>query len=490
MTEQHDTGATWSAWGWAALGFAGSLLIALAAPRALHDTVVGWWYAASWTGRDATALIYLGMAALAVAWLGLGRRLAPQRQLLAIAALWMAPLALAPPLFSRDLYSYYAQGTILHLGVNPYDHAPVVLAGLHRGHVLAAVSPFWRHTTAPYGPLFLELVSVIVGLAGSHLIAAVLLCRALELIGVALVARYVPLLARELGTDAKRALWLTVASPLVALQLIAAGHNDALMVGLLVAGVAIALQGRPLSGIAICALAATIKLPALVGAVFIAIAWARAETDGGAAIRFLAAAAAAAAAVIAAVTVFSGVGPGWVSTSLFATPAKVRLAITPATGLGYTVAAVLHAAGIAVSSRGLESVLGAVAFALAAFVGVVFAARVRVGRLVVALGATLLLAAAAGPAAWPWYFSWGLVLVCGLAGWQRSWSLAAALVVAAVVVKPNGVVALPLGSAPAVLAAYVLIGAAAWWNLRRRRDGPATAPARSDGGAPSALAGT
>jgi uncharacterized membrane protein YciS (DUF1049 family) len=356
--------------------------------------------------------------------------------------------------------------------------------------VLAAVSPFWRHTTAPYGPLFLELVSAIVGLAGSHLIVAVLLCRALELIGVALMARYVPLLARELGTDAERALWLTVASPLVALQLIAAGHNDALMVGLLVAGVAIALQGRPLTGIAVCALAATIKLPALVGAVFIAIAWARAETDGRVTMRFLAAAAGVALAVLAAVTVLSGVGIGWVSTSLFATPAKVRLAITPATGVGYTVAAVLHAAGIAVSARGLESTMAAVAFALAVVVGVLLVARVRVGRLVALLGATLLLAAAAGPAAWPWYFSWGLVLVCGLAGWQRSSGLAAALVVAAVVVKPNGVVAIPLGAAPAVLAVYVLIGAAAWWNLRRRRDASATAPARSDGGAPSALAGT
>ena len=60
-------------------------------------------------------------------------------------------------------------------------------------------------------------------------------------------------------------------------RLVAAGHNDVLMAGLLVAGVAVALEGRPLSGSAICALAATIKVPALVGAVFIAVAWARAD---------------------------------------------------------------------------------------------------------------------------------------------------------------------------------------------------------------------
>ena len=90
-----------------------------------------------------------------------------RRAAIAIAAVWLVPLALAPPLFSRDVYSYLAQGTILHLGHNPYQQAPAVLAGLHRAHVLAAVSPFWRHTTAPYGPLFLELMSVIVGITGT-----------------------------------------------------------------------------------------------------------------------------------------------------------------------------------------------------------------------------------------------------------------------------------------------------------------------------------
>ena len=53
------------------------------------------------------------------------------------------------------------------------------------------------------------------------------------------------------------------------------------MIGLLAAGIALALDGRPLAGIAVCALAATIKVPALAGAVFIAVAWARAEASLG-----------------------------------------------------------------------------------------------------------------------------------------------------------------------------------------------------------------
>ncbi len=481
------------AWGWGALGVAGSVLVAVCAPRALHDSVVGWWYAPGWPGRAATALIYAGMAMLAVAWLGLGRRLPGRRALVAIAVLWMLPLALAPPLFTRDLYSYFAQGTILHAGANPYHVAPTALTGLGHRHVLAAVSPFWRHTTAPYGPLFLELVSLIVGVVGPHLIAGVLLTRALEFVGIALLAAFVPRLARALGTDGSRALWLTVACPLTALGLVAAGHNDLLMAGLLAAGVAMALEGRPLHGVAVCALAATIKVPALVGALFIIIAWARAADDRRAALRLAATGAAVAVAVLAAVTLASGIGVSWLSASLFATPAKVRLAITPGTSVGYTLGALLHALGVPVSSRGLESACGDVAFAVAAGIGLVALSRVRVSRVVTLLGATLAAAAAGGPAAWPWYFTWGLVLLAGLAASQRSRSLAAALVVSAFLVKPNGVLAVPLGASPVVLGVYLAIAGVAWTRWRRRGTPPGPAhpePALPESGTPPALART
>ena len=463
-------------WAWAVLGLAGSVLIACCAPRALHDGVVGWWYAPTWPGRAATTLIYAGMAALAVAWAGLGRRLPSRRTLLLVSALWILPLALAPPLFSRDLYSYLAQGTILHLGRNPYHVAPTVLGGLGHAHVLAAVSPFWRHTTAPYGPLFLELMSVIVGVGGSHLVAEVLLARAPGLVGLVLLVVFVPRLTRALGTDARRGLWLTVASPLTALGLVASGHNDLLMAGMLVAGVAVALQGRPLGGVAVCALAATIKVPALAGAAFIAVAWARTSEGRAAAVRLMAAAAVVAAGVLVVVTLASGVGVGWLSSALFSTPAKVRLAITPGTSVGYTLAGLLHALGISVSSRGVESACGDVGLAVAAVIGVMALWRVRVGRLVALLGLALMVAAAGGPAAWPWYFTWGLVLVAALPGAQRSRALVAALVVSAFLVKPNGVLAVPLQAAPVTLVVYLVIAAAAWHRWRRHRDIDATQP--------------
>ena len=299
-------------WAWAALGLAGSLIVALAGPRAVSSGATAWWYVLEIPGGrpGATVLVYAGMALLCAAWLGLGRRAVGDdtRWLLTIAAVWLAPLALGPALFSHDVYSYLAQGTLLHLGRNPYHSSPAELIHLGRGHVLAAVSPFWRHTTAPYGPLFLGLASLVVAVTGSHLIAGVLVMRGLELVGVALLAVFVPRLARTLGADPARATWLAVLSPLVVLELVAAGHNDVLMVGLLVAGVTLALSGRPVLGVAVCALAATVKLPALAGAVFILVVWARAETTWTQRVRFVLAAALAAAAVLAAVSLAPGSG--------------------------------------------------------------------------------------------------------------------------------------------------------------------------------------
>ena len=491
-------------WALTGLGLLGSVVIAYAGPRAVGDATVTWWYVpAAPSGRaGSVALLYAGMALLCLAWLGMGRRLTPpgrssapgdRRDLLVVGALWALPLALGPPLFSRDMYSYLAQGTILHLGLNPYHATPAVLASLGHAGVLHAVSPFWRHTPAPYGPLFLSLTSAIVAVTGSHLIAGVLVSRALELVGITLVASFLPRLTRALGSDPARATWLIVLSPLTMLELVAAGHNDALMIGLLTAGVALALEGRPMLGLALCALAATIKVPALAGAVFIAIAWARAEDTPTARVRFVLTGTVITAGVLAIVSVGSGLGVSWLSSTVFSTPARVRLAITPATGLGWTVAALLHDAGLGVNARSVESAFGAVAAGATALLGVIALYRVRISKLVPYLGVFLVVAAAGGPAAWPWYFSWGLVLLAACRGPQRSLALALALAGSAFLVKPGGILALPLGSAPAVLAVYALIAGAVWYHRKRGggdADTGAPRPRSLADGAPSALVRT
>jgi alpha-1,6-mannosyltransferase len=433
-------------WAWACVGLAGALLITVAGP-ALAGGHVTWWF----EGGGGVAVFYAGIVALSVAWLGLGRLAPSSRQLWIVAALWCAPLVLGAPLFSQDAYSYLAQGTLVHLGLDPYHDVPAVLAQHGQAHVLSAVDPFWRHTTAPYGPLFLWVVS---SFTAASPVVGVLLIRALELVGLVLLAVFVPRLARSLGADPDRATWLVLLGPLVLLELVAAAHNDLLMIGLVVAGVSLAVERGVLLGIALCALAATIKLPAAVAIPFILVAYGDRRTVASGVL--------VAAAVVVAFSVVSGLGFGWISSGVFSTPAKVRLAITPATALGWTAAQV-----VPVGARGLESAFGAVAFAGAVLLGVVLLWRTRRENMVRYLGIALIAAAVCGPAMWPWYLTWGLALLATCPEVQRSRALPVAIVASPLVVKADGILAFPLHTAPVFVVLYLGVGAAIWLTHRR-----------------------
>ncbi|MGA3353009.1 MAG: polyprenol phosphomannose-dependent alpha 1,6 mannosyltransferase MptB [Acidimicrobiales bacterium] len=464
-------------WLWGLLGFAGSLLMTISGPRLSDVGTANWWFLVRIPpGRAAnTAAAYVGIVALSLAWLGTGRRLRREPgtrpvELWVLGALWSLPLVIGPALFSEDMYSYLAQGTILHLGLDPYHVAPVVLGHLGHVHMLDAVSPFWRHTTAPYGPLFLGIVSLIAGITGSHLVAGILLVRLLEIVGVVLLAVFVPRLAKTFGADPCRATWLAVVSPLVLVELVAAGHNDALMAGLMVAGVALARERHPLVGIALCALAATIKVPAGIAVLFILVSWARTLASRPAKARFSAEALLIALGVGAAVSVATGLGIGWVSTTLLSTPGKVHLAITPVTAFAWTLAKLLHAAGATVSTSGLESGFGDATLLATAVLGVVLLWRASSDNFVLYLGIVLLAAALGGPAAWPWYFCWGLVLVAAWPAVQQSRSLPIAVALSVLLVKPDGILVLPLQAAPACVMLYLALAVSVAYRWRRRTD--------------------
>ena len=469
------------------MGTAGSVLLTLAGAR-LAEGPVRWWFDPR-IGPGAVAL-YAGMLLLSAGWLGLWRYAneasCRPRELVPVGVLWSLPLALGAPLFSHDVFSYLAQGTIAHLGLSPYRTAPSALGSLGHAQVMAAVDPFWRHATAPYGPLFLAVMSGIAAVVGSHLIAGVLLVRVVELVGFALLWVFVPRLARALGADPTRALWLTALSPLVLLQLLAGTHNDLLMIGLMVAGVAVAVQGRPLAGIAVCAVAMTVKLPAGLAAVFILVAWLRATTGWRARLLGGAEAIAVVAGVIAIVSVVSGWGLHWVSGTLFSTPARVRLAITPATNVAWTLSSLLHDLGAGARFMPVESVTRAISGAFAGVFALVMLYRCRWENMVRVLGLALLALAFGGPAAWPWYFTWGLVLLAATTRFQRNRAVPVALVAGAFLVKANGILALPLRSAPIVLLVYVLIAVAGWYAWTRRRGARRSTPAV--GGSTSVLA--
>ena len=468
---------------WVLAGTTGSVLLTLAGSR-LGGGSVTWWFDPRLGADKATErlLFYLGVGLLIIGWLGLGawarRRESSSVPISLIGALWCLPLALGAPLFSRDIYSYLAQGTMAHLGINPYHAAPAALGRIGQQHVLSAVDPFWRGVTAPYGPLFVGVISLIVGLSGSHLVAGALLIRAFDLVGLALLAVFVPRLARSSGASPARAAWLAVASPLVLLQLVAPAHNDLLMVGLMVAGVSLAVDEHPLAGVALCALAATVKLPAIVAVAFVGLVWIRGRTSWRERLARTGRVMGATIAVLAAVTLITGFGVGWVSSGLFSTPARVKLAITPATDISWTVSRLLGDVGISVGFHSLQGVLRAVLFVGSILLAAWLLSRSRRATLVPYLGLALAGFAIAGPALWPWYLSWGLVLLAAWEPVQRSWGVVVSLIVGALLVKPGGILALPLGSSPVVACLWLAVAALLCyrWRRRSRLDSPNPRP--------------
>src|SRR6185295_12248722 len=108
------------------------------------------------------------------------------------------------------------------------------------------------------GPLFLWIGQGISALTGENIVAAVLCHRLVVLLGVGLIVWAVPRLARRCGVAEVSALWLGAANPLLIMHLVAGIHNEALMLGLMLAGTEFALRGI---GAATAATSSTVAAP-------------------------------------------------------------------------------------------------------------------------------------------------------------------------------------------------------------------------------------
>ncbi|MFJ9535780.1 polyprenol phosphomannose-dependent alpha 1,6 mannosyltransferase MptB [Streptomyces sp. NPDC101225] len=351
---------------------------------------------------------YFGLVLLIAAWLLLGRLVrgaeppAP-RDLLLVLAVWAAPLLLAPPLFSRDVYSYLAQGAMVDAHMDVYAHGPAQLGG----PLADEVAPLWQHTGAPYGPVFLAVASGLSGLTRGEIPAGLFGMRVVALLGVALMAAALPRLARHSGADPAAALWLGALHPLVLLHLVAGAHNDAIMLGLLGVGLVAALGRWPVLGAVLVTLAALVKAPAALGLAAVVVLQARA---GRHPVRALCTTVLATAATTAAATAVAGTGYGWIGA--LGTPVSPQNWALSSL-LGRATGAVLARFGSGLAPLALPAwhLFG---LAITAVVVAAIWWRLR-PRPVYALGLSLAAVAAFGPAIRPWYALWGLFLIAAAA---------------------------------------------------------------------------
>lgn len=370
-------------------------------------------------------LVYGGLLLLMRVWLRLAEvmKLHPGASLKSLwwmLLAWATPMIVAPVMFSRDVFSYAAQGEMTAHQLSPYILGPFSLGA---GPYVAPVDPLWGNTPAPYGPFFLFLDGTIDKITRHHQLATVVGLRLLEVAAVAMIGYGVVLLARGMGRDPGEAFVLSAMNPLVLLTLIGGAHNDAIMAGFLIVGVALAVQRHLVWALIFCACATAIKAPAALGLAFVAWTWLGPRASLRQRMRPIGIAVVVASATLGVWTWLAGFGFGWVNNLL--TNGTVRSWAAPATGVGMALTNIAHAVGL--HSLGLASVLSVTRFLglmLAAILGLWLLFNAERRGWVRSLAVALLLFVELGPVVQPWYLAWGLVLLAAsYQGREHFWLL-------------------------------------------------------------------
>ena len=233
-------------------------------------------------------LLAVGGMLLVRAWLRLGQRVrhwgagARKATMTAVVA-WGLPMMFSVPLFSRDVYAYIGQGRLMVEGFNPYENGISALSNYFQ----LGADKMWTEAPVPYGQLFLWIEQFVVWATNVQPEASIMLFRLVALVGIVLCIIYVPKLAELHGVNPHRALWLTAANPLFLTNFIASVHNDALMIGLALAGLYYCATSACRSGLVLVTLSISVKPITIVFLPFIGLLWAGKNAVVAAQVRLL-----------------------------------------------------------------------------------------------------------------------------------------------------------------------------------------------------------
>lgn len=477
----------------ARLGFLGAALITAgglgAGSTRLHDPLLESLHM-SWLrfGHGlvlSSVLLWGGVALMLLAWLWLGRRVvdgtASQYTMLATTGFWLAPLLLSAPVFSRDTYSYLAQGALLRDGFDPYVVGPIE----NQNSLLDDVSPIWTTTTAPYGPAFILVAKFVTMIVGNNVVEGTMLLRLCMLPGLALLIWATPRIARHIGANSAAALWICVLNPLVIIHLMGGVHNEMLMVGLMMAAIALTFGGRPIIGVGFIATAVAVKATAGIALPFMVWVWMRRlrDTRGYRPVPAFAFATAASVAIFGAVfavlSLLAGVGLGWLTALAGSVKIINWLTLPTAT------ANLINAVGGLVMPVNFYAVLEVTRIIGIAIIAISLPLlwwrfrhtdRDALTGITLALGVVVLFV----PAALPWYYTWPLAVLSTL--WQ---SRAAIALIAGfstwimVIFKPDGSHGMYSWIHVALATACAV---AAWYSLSRAPEEPAVSRLRPASG--------
>ncbi|MDU2585785.1 MAG: polyprenol phosphomannose-dependent alpha 1,6 mannosyltransferase MptB [Corynebacterium sp.] len=443
------------------VGTVGSLLIAFGALGAGALPVVGNPYDNVPFGslmsrmlQTSSAIVMVGVGLLVAAWVFLApfvgtplrqpqegaltptraRRLVTTHQLWRTWAGWVIPLIFTAPLFTQDIYSYLANGSIVVQGMDPYSAGPVQLLGA--GDKLARSVPFiWANSPSPYGPVALGLAGVVSAVTSNSILLGVIAHRLLSIAGIMVAGWAISCLARRCRVSPESALWLGILNPLTILHLVGGIHNESIMLGLLLVGMELGLRGvdklekstrsayLALIASGFClSCAGMVKVTGFIGLGFVGMAYARHLIDKDGAPRWKALAYAIALqlviliATIALISALTGIGLGWITGQGGAASIRSWLSTSTAVGVGTGFIGMLLGLG-----DHTEAIL-TVTRTFGVLVAVAFMARMLFATLrgrihpVGGLGTASLVLVIFFPVVHPWYILWA---VLPLAAWAN-----------------------------------------------------------------------
>jgi hypothetical protein len=371
------------------------------------------------------SFVVVGAALLLQAWLVVGSdalagTIKQLRTLHITMTAWVLPLLVTPPLFSRDVYSYYMQGRMQLDGHNPYSSGVALVPGWF----LSGVDPLWGEAKTPYGPVFLLIEKCIAQFAGDSALLASYLFRAIALIGVIVLAMCVPVLARHHGISDVQAFWLGVMNPLIFMHFIAGAHNDALMVALVCLALVLAIYRHWFFATLAGTLALGIKPVGVVVLPFVALIVAGTHAHWRKRVGYGAATAIVALFTLIGMSTFVGVGPfGWLSA--LSTTGSVHSWLSPTTVTGMVLSTIVQAIGLGHHDVVIIATIRAIGSLVLASILIFLVVRPQ-GRSATrgaALGFLALVAC--GPVVQPWYLLWSfpLLAVTGLNQRHLRWMM-------------------------------------------------------------------
>jgi len=226
---------------------------------------------------------------------------------------WGIVAALAPPiafqvtlfsmpgLFTTDLFSYAMYGQIAGVyGVSPYSHLPSAYPDFR---ILNWIHPLWHDAPSIYGPAWIDMsrpiARAVVRLSD---VDKVLVYKLASNVGhLACIALIGYIAHRTRPGTALQAMVMYAWNPLILFEFAGNGHNDAMMIAIMLAAVACYVSGSRWLGIVVLTVSFLVKMTSVLLLPYYAMAWAREQRTWP---RFFVIGFAAVASVVAVILAF------------------------------------------------------------------------------------------------------------------------------------------------------------------------------------------